>query len=124
MKLLLHIDSLEVARLEDEDGAFPFPTYVINDVSMEETVTLLAAVAPRVALEILKDIFLGNGKPCAPAEALQCLEALLPRVEAHPGNWWNHEHNPDAGTARPGPDGGAVMNWPRADQSGHNSPEK
>lgn len=44
---------------------------------------------PKAALKTLKNVFLGNGKPLAPAEALRCLEAALPRVEADPGNWWN-----------------------------------
>lgn len=87
MSLLKDIEGIRVIRLEGQDSVFSFPTYVIEDAL--NLVRIPADVAPRVALTILKDVFLGNGKPCPPAEALQYLEALLPRVEADPGNWWN-----------------------------------
>jgi len=87
MRLLKDVQGIQVNLLEGEDTTLSFPIYEIKDPI--NFVRLPADVAPRVALEILKDVFLGNGKPCLPAEALQCLEALLPRVEAAPGKWWN-----------------------------------
>jgi hypothetical protein len=93
MKLLKEIHGVLLKRLEGEEVELPYPTYEIQEPEFNDSVRLPADIAPRVALEILKDVFLGNGKPYLPAEALQCLEAMLPRVEANPGNWWN---KPDA----------------------------
>ncbi len=46
-------------------------------------------VSPRVAFEILKDVFLGDGKPGSAGDAIRCLANLMPRVEAYPTDWWN-----------------------------------
>lgn len=127
MKLLKQVQIYQVHRQEDADPSFPGPTYKITNTVALRSVRLPADVAPRIALEILKDVFLGTGKPCPPAEALQCLEALLSRIEADPGNWWNREVNPSGGHGVPdssGPDGGAGGIYLRTDQPGHISPER
>jgi hypothetical protein len=96
MKRLAEVQGVQIYRLEGEETSLPFPTYEIREPSDLDGVRLPADVAPRIALEILKDVFLGNGKPFLPAEALQCLEAFLPRIEVDPGNWWNRSEDHDS----------------------------
>lgn len=89
MRRVTEVQGIQVEHLDAEEGPLGVPAYEIREPNELDSVRLPAKVAPRLALELLKDVFLGNGKPYAAAEALRCLEDLLPRVEADPVNWWN-----------------------------------
>lgn len=97
MKQLKEIPGIEIKRLEAEETSLGCQAYEIQLSSSSDTLRLSPDLASQVAIEILKDVFLGNGKPIPPAQAIQCLEAFLPRIEANPNNWWNRpeDHESD-----------------------------
>ncbi len=83
------VKGFKIVRRNTETSQGPMPVYGIIQPDQMECLWMPGDVAPRVAFEILKDVFLGDGKPGLAGDAIRCLADLMPRVEAHPADWWN-----------------------------------